>query len=409
MKVFRFLFSKWKEEKDRRMKIVQVISDSNIGGAGVLMKRICEALAGEFEFTVVVPKGAELKRLFEKETRKETLDARDEKNEHRNTKRDCGQSQETIRVVEMKMAKDRSFRLSDVERFRRFFLREKPDVVHTHATFSARIGAKMAGVKTVLSTRHCAKKSRENYSFLYSKVYNMVTDMTIATAEYAKKNLTEEGVNADKICVIFNGSPRTLRTSDIERASLKKSLGIPDGALVLGSVARLENVKGQDLMIEGLSMLVHEHRCNAHLVLVGTGKAERSYRALAREKGLSERIHFVGYTDEPYLYQNIFDINLNASRGTETSCLATSECMSLGVVTVASDFGGNREMIRHGASGLLFPCGDVFGMVNCIRRLVDEPRFARALSDGARILYENVYSLEQMAEKYRQLYRSCKE
>ena len=49
------------------MKICQVISDSNIGGAGVLVERICKALCDEFEFLVVVPKGAKLKRLFESE------------------------------------------------------------------------------------------------------------------------------------------------------------------------------------------------------------------------------------------------------------------------------------------------------------------------------------------------------
>ena len=49
------------------MKICQVISDSNIGGAGVLVERICKALCDEFEFLVVVPKGAKLKGLFESE------------------------------------------------------------------------------------------------------------------------------------------------------------------------------------------------------------------------------------------------------------------------------------------------------------------------------------------------------
>jgi glycosyltransferase involved in cell wall biosynthesis len=308
----------------------------------------------------------------------------------------------------MPMAKDRSFRAGDVERFREMFSREKPDIVHTHATLSARVGARLAGVRTILSTRHCAKEMAEKPSFLYRKVYNSVTDLTVSTAMHAKRNLIAEGVAPEKICVIYNGSPRTARTTAQARETLKEALGIPRGALVLGSVARLEVVKGQDLMIEALSRLVREGKYDYHLVLVGTGSAEGMYHTLARELGLTGRVHFVGFSDTPHLFQNIFDINLNASRGTETSCLATSECMSLGVVTVASDFGGNSEMIHDGASGLLFPCEDVSALVGCIRRLSDDPKLYLALSSGARLLYENKYSLEQMALGYRTLYHSLR-
>lgn len=379
------------------MKIFQVISDSNIGGAGVLVERICRALGSEFEFTVVVPRGAKIKGHFEREEKKQAQGGQQ-------GEKDGGRG--TVRVIEMPMAKDKSFRAGDVERFRALFLREKPDVVHTHATLSARVGARLAGVENILSTRHCAKEREEKTSFLYRKVYNSVTDLTISTAMFAKQNLIDEGVLPEKIRVIYNGSPRTVRTSPKERAALKEHLGIPKGALVLGSVARLEVVKGQDLMIEALARLVREGGYEYRLVLVGEGSAEGMYRTLAQELGVGSRVHFVGFSDTPYLYQNIFDINLNASRGTETSCLATSECMSLGVVTVASDFGGNREMIRDGVTGLLFPTEDVRGLVGCIRRLADAPTLYLALSSGARLMYENTYSLERMAQGYREVYFS---
>lgn len=392
------------------MKICQVISDSNIGGAGVLVERICKALCDEFEFLVVVPKGARLKRLFEREEVSGCRAGvhsrrRAERSEQRREEERCG----GVRVVEMPMAKDRSFRAGDVERFRELFAREKPDIVHTHATLSARVGARLAGVKKILSTRHCAKEKCEKASFLYRKIYNSVTDLTISTAQYAKKNLIDEGVFPGKIQVIYNGSPVTPRTTQKERATLKESLGIPKGALVLGSVARLEVVKGQDIMIEALARLICEGKYDFHLVLVGTGSAEGMYRSLARELGVERRVHFVGFSDTPYHYQNIFDINLNASRGTETSCLATSECMSLGVVTVASDFGGNPEMIRDGVTGLLFPKDDVASLTERIRTLADEPTLYLALSSGARWMYENTYSLERMANAYRALYRSVGE
>ena len=360
-------------------RITQVISDSNLGGAGVLVCHICEALKEDFDFTLMLPTGSAL----------------------------ISRVPRGVRVREVAMARDRSFRPSDVALFRRLFNSEKPDLVHTHATLSARIGARLCGIKPILSTRHCSVEKGKNASVLYRKVYNSVTDLTVSTANFAKRNLTDDGIPERKILVIHNGSPRAPRTSERERARLRHALGICADAAVLGSAARLEVVKGQDLMIEALS-----HLCSldtipeVHLVLVGTGSAAASYRTLARELGIGERVHFVGFTDKPYLYQNIFDINLNASRGTETSCLATSECMSLGIPTVASDFGGNPEMIRNGVNGLLFPSESVTGLVNAVYSLLSDPLLYLTLCDGAERTYVEHFSIEHMADAYRALYNS---
>ncbi len=361
------------------LEITQVISDSNIGGAGVLVAHICESLKDDFRFTVLMPKGSALE----------------------------GRMPDGVRTLTFPMAHDKSFRASDVERFRTFFLRQKPDIVHTHATLSARLGARLSGVNNILSTRHCAKENHEKSSFLYRKVYNSVTDLTISTAHFAKKNLIDEGIPPEKICVIHNGSPMTPRTTKEERLSLKRALGIPEDAVVLGSVARLEVVKGQDLMIEAIARLSKMKGIpEVHLILVGTGSADMMYRTLARELGVERLVHFVGFSDTPYRFQNIFDININASRGTETSCLATSECMSLGVVTVASDFGGNPEMIVDGANGLLFRREDVGGLVDAVVHLIHDARLYLRLSSGARLSYEHHFSLEEMASAYRALYLS---
>ena len=161
-----------------------------------------------------------------------------------------------------------------------------------------------------------------------------------------------------------------------------------------------------DLMIEALGRLCRlEDVPEVHLVLVGTGRAEEAYRTLARELGLGDRVHFTGFCEHPHIYQNVFDINLNASRGTETSCLATSECMSLGIPTIASDFGGNPEMIRHGENGLLFSRESVCELSQAIASLLRDPLLYLRLCDGALRVYEDRFSLSHMANAYRTLYR----
>ena len=109
---------------------------------------------------------------------------------------------------------------------------------------------------------------------------------------------------------------------------------------------------------------------------------------------------------DAFPYQNLIDLNLNASRGTETTCLATSECMSLGIPTVASDFGGNPEMLRDGESGLLVPSEALSALVDAIHRVVIDRRLYHELSLGARRAFEDRFSLSRMLERYRRLYRS---
>ena len=133
------LFVQDRRKKEKQMRrITQVISDSNLGGAGVLVCHICEALKEDFDFTLMLPTGSAL----------------------------ISRVPRGVRVREVAMARDRSFRPSDVALFRRLFNSEKPDLVHTHATLSARIGARLCGIKPILSTRHCSVEKGKNASVL---------------------------------------------------------------------------------------------------------------------------------------------------------------------------------------------------------------------------------------------------
>jgi glycosyltransferase involved in cell wall biosynthesis len=127
---------------------------------------------------------------------------------------------------------------------------------------------------------------------------------------------------------------------------------------------------------------------------------------MAALSGKSSRIIFTGYSPSPEKYQNLFYINVNTSRGTETSCLATGECMSLGIPTVASDFGGNREMIENGKNGLLFRCDNEFDLEKALTLLLSSRALCEKLSLGAYESYRKFFSADRMADDYKNLYLS---
>ena len=364
------------------MKITNVITDSNVGGAGVLVASVAEALCRDYAIEIIIPRGSALRGRLA----------------------GCGAA-----VVELDFSPDKSFNPGDVYTFHRYFLKNSCDILHTHASFSARLGSLGTPVGARISTRHCAHPTTEVRAMSRPKrrLYDLCTDLTVSTADFATENLIREGVARNKIFTLRNGVCAPRRTSDAERAALRESLGIPRHGVILGSAARLEFVKGQDLMIRAMKPLLMDFP-NLYLLLVGDGSARSEYERLAARLGVLDRVIFFGYTPTPATLQNLFYINLNASRGTETSCLATSECMSLGIPTVASDFGGNPEMILNERNGLLFRTDNPDSLVRAVKRLLSSHELYRKLSLGAEAIFKSRFSIDIMAEGYRRLYEDSR-
>jgi glycosyltransferase involved in cell wall biosynthesis len=102
----------------------------------------------------------------------------------------------------------------------------------------------------------------------------------------------------------------------------------------------------------------------------------------------------------------IADINVNCSVGTETSSLALSEGMSIGLPAVVSDYGGNPYMVRHGENGFVYPCGDTHIMAEYIIKLVGDRELYEKMSMAARRRFADELNAKSMTEKTTSLYTS---
>ena len=116
---------------------------------------------------------------------------------------------------------------------------------------------------------------------------------------------------------------------------------------------------------------------------------------------------FTGFSDDVAPYYGIMDLNLNCSWGTETSSLALSEGMSVGVPAVATTYGGNPYMITEGVNGLLVPEKDAPAMARAILRLEDDRDLLARLSDGARRMYREKFTARVMTEQLEALYEKA--
>ena len=358
------------------MKITEVITDTNIGGAGVLLSSVVTSLKNDFSFEVILPQGSLLVSRFPSE----------------------------VKVTKMPIAGDKSFSKRDVMTLASYFRSSRPDVVHTHASLSARLAARLSCGAACCSTRHCSHPSHTvgRLSAAKRALYNLCTDITVSTADHATENLVRSGIPKERIITIKNGSPDLSEHNTKGSLSLA-DLGIDENAIIIGSVARLESVKGQDVILRAAPKIIAKFP-TVSILFLGDGSRRDEYKRLAAALGVEKNVRFLGFVEDPSAYQRLFKINLNASRGTETSCLATSECLSLGIPTVASDFGGNTEMIRSLENGLIFPSDNPHALAEAVIRLLSDRKLYERVCKGARTSYTESFSLKAMAEKYRTLY-----
>lgn len=364
-----------------KMKILHILSDGNVGGAGILLENLLRHSRLREESAVVLPLGAAMAPRY---------------------------AALGVRVLPILRAADRSFAAGDLLPLVACLRRERPTVVHTHGSLVGRIAAFLCGVPVRLATRHCAYPVGRVAGCLPLRLLRRVADgllttLTVATAHAAADNLRQLGIPARKIVMIRNGAQAVRRLSPAERAAEKARLGIPPAAFCVGICARLEPVKGHLTFLSAARMLITQG-VNCHFLIVGGGREEENLREVVDRLGLARRTLMTGYTSDPTPYLNLFDVSVNCSTGTETSCLALSEAMSLGIPCVASRFGGNVEMVREGENGLLFPPRDAAALAAAIKRLAEDRALYTRLSAGAEQFFYSTCDARQMAHAYDDLY-----
>ena len=99
-------------------------------------------------------------------------------------------------------------------------------------------------------------------------------------------------------------------------------------------------------------------------------------------------------------------MNVNCSIGTETSSLAISEGLSIGIPAIVSDFGGNPNMVIDGETGYIFRAQDSCQLYKILLNIKNNPKLYAALRENAREDYKKRFTLERMCKEYQKIYLS---
>ena len=362
------------------IQVLNIISDTNIGGAGrVILNYLRCTDRSRFETRVALPRGSQLKAPLE----------------------EAGAG-----VLEVDGIADRSYSREDVKALLALLRAEKPDLVHTHGCLSGRIAAKKCRIPVVYS-RHSAFPVPARLRYPPGRWVNKLlnehyADRIIAVSPAAAQNLTDGGVSPKKITVVMNGVSPIAPTPPEERAALRRQLSIPEGNTVFGILARLEPYKGHLTLVEAARLL--KGRTDFTVLVAGTGPFAETLAQAVRDAGVEDRVKLLGFRSDVPQLLSLLDVQLNCSYGTEATSIALLEGMSLGLPTLASDYGGNPWVVEDGKSGLLFPAQDAPALARAMERLIDCPQERGAMGRWGRELYEARFTGAAFARNIEHIY-----
>lgn len=199
-------------------------------------------------------------------------------------------------------------------------------------------------------------------------------DHIIVPSEYLKHMVTGWGVPPERVSVVYNALRENINPPTDSQSETRQRLDLPGGPLLL-TAARLVPWKGVDHTLHALQQVD-----DVQLVVAGDGPDRPALEALRDDLGLEDRVRFVGRVprEQMPLYYRAADYTLLYSTY-EGLPHVLLESLEVGTPVIASDRGGNPEVVTHGENGLLVPCIDVPELAEAFREAF-EPGTHEALA-----------------------------
>jgi len=298
-------------------------------------------------------------------------------------------------------------------RLARRLRRRHTDVLHTYlvsANVFGTLAGRLAGVGAVVTSRRDTGFSRNGRLRLVEEwLVNPLADRVVANSPaVAAAALRERGLRDGQVVTIPNGVDLerfdpARHPRDEARAWALREWGLAGDETAIGAIGSLTPVKGHADLLEAAARVVVRH-ARTRFVLVGDGPLRASLEEQARRLGLGERVVFAGVRGDVARVLALLDIVVLPSH-TEGLSNVLLEAMAMARPVVATDAGGNPDVLSDGACGCLVPARDPEALASALLALMDDAAAALRMGKEARRVVERRFGRQRMVEGYEALYR----
>jgi glycosyltransferase involved in cell wall biosynthesis len=225
--------------------------------------------------------------------------------------------------------------------------------------------------------------------------------------EAAERMARDWGIPASKLVALPNGVDvnrfRPAGDSD-ERGRIRQELGMPPAAKVAVCVANLMPIKSIDLLLDAWRQLPGDQR-QARLLIVGDGPMREELQRLAERLQCADSVTFLGHREDVPALLRSADLFVVSSRY-EACSIAILEAMATGLAVVATDVGGNRELVETGKTGWLVPPDRADLLASAVSAAFKDDHLRQRCGQNARTIATERHSLDECARRYATLFHS---
>jgi len=294
-------------------------------------------------------------------------------------------------------------------RLARIMRQYRPHIVHTRnwGAIEAVAAARLAGVPVVIHSEHgyevdmfAGLPMRRR---LFRRAAYAMTDVIFAvTRELRDFHARQAWIRPERMGVIYNGVD-TLRFAPCRetRIAMRSELGLPEESFVIGAVGRLVPIKDHHTLLEAAALL-SRGGVDVRVLLVGSGPEREKLQSQATD-ALEGRVCFTGDSSRVPEMLNAMDVFVLPSLG-EGMSNTLLEAMACGLPVLATNVGGNPEIIENNLNGCLFTPGDAEWLADRLKLLARDPAIVHQLGTAARNRAMESFSLSRMLETYRSFY-----
>ena len=309
-----------------------------------------------------------------------------------------------IQVIELQRRKNREF--TRLFRLIKLFRTIKPDIVHTYL-FSAnsygRIAAIIAGAPVVIASERSLPetgKDKNGYQVFLDRILAFFSHGIICNSLKASGTLVKKySFDADKVFTVHNG----INAVDfLKETRLDSKMKIAQK--VVGTVGRLHPSKNYRLFLD-MARIVLENFAHNDLkfVIVGEGELRDELEEYSQQSGIADSVVFTGESDDVFPLLQAMDVFVMTSQY-EGFSNAIMEAMLAGLPVVATDVGGNSELVIDGENGFLCPLNDAASLAERVVSLLGNERDAMEMGEKGRDRVRAEFKIERMVRETEEVY-----
>lgn len=293
--------------------------------------------------------------------------------------------------------------------------REEPDIVHTHTSKAGILGrwaAWLARVPVIIHTPH-GHVFYGHFADLFAKLFFLSEKLTAPLThklvaltrgerdDYVSLRLFPD----DRMEIIHSGvNIDAFMNDQADVYAKRRELGIPEGAVVVGTAGWLLPIKNPAGLLEAMTPLLR-NRPDLYLIFVGKGDLLPDLKQSAMKAGVAEKVVFTGWRRDIPELMRVFDVfalpSLNEGMGR-----VVVEAMASGKSVVAGNVGGIPDMVRHGENGLLVDPRDTAALRAALAMLIDDAALRDEMGAKGRVTALK-FVLPSMISKLEALYASA--